>query len=96
MHSEQTINDLVEQGWIILDAADNEAAYFKWQTQAVDCLTALLGPNHFYCMRLKAFFQETGRKGLLAGTGILAAAREELARIELDSCSQINTSGQCC
>jgi hypothetical protein len=91
MLSEQTIEGLIVQGWIILDAVDDDA-YFKWQTQAVDCLTALLGANHFYCMRLRAFFKETGRKGLLAGTGILAAAREHLAGTELDSCSRMNAA----
>jgi hypothetical protein len=79
MYVEHTINDLIETGWSILDATTDEAAASKWKTQALDCLTSLLGPDHIYVTHLKDFFRKTGRGSLLAGTGILTAAREELA-----------------
>lgn len=79
MYVEHTINDLIETGWYILDTRTDEAAASKWKTQALDCLTSLLGPDHVYVTHLKDFFRKAGRGSLLAGTGILTAAKEELA-----------------
>lgn len=79
MYVEHTINDLIEMGWSVLDANADEAEVWKWKTQTLDCLTFLLGPNHIYVIHLKDFFRNSGRNSLLAGTGILTAAREVLA-----------------
>ena len=79
MYVEHTINNLIATGWSILDARTDEAAASKWKTQTLDCLTSLLGPDHIYVTHLKDFFRKAGRGSLLAGTGILTAAKEELA-----------------
>ncbi|MGO9570755.1 MAG: hypothetical protein ACLP5H_24785 [Desulfomonilaceae bacterium] len=79
MYVEHTISDLIETGWSILDARTDEAAASKWKTKALYCLTSLLGPDHIYVTHLKDFFRKPGRGSLLAGTGVLTAAKEALA-----------------
>ena len=67
MYVEHTINDLIETGWSILDARKDEAAASKWKTQALDCLTSLLGPDHIYVSHLKDFFQESRERQSSSG-----------------------------
>ena|SRR5208337_5177152 len=80
MHAEHTIDNFMELGWHILDTSRDEAAFVQWKTRALEYLTALLGPDHVYCVRLRGIIGETGTYGLLAGIGILAAAGQELTK----------------
>jgi len=79
MYVENTINELIEVGWCLLNTSMDEAAIPLWKTQTLDCLISLLGPDHLYVTHIKDFFRKAERDRLLAGTGILTAAREELA-----------------
>jgi hypothetical protein len=79
MYVEHFINDLIEKGWSSLDAGTDEAAISSWKAQTLDCLTFLLGPDHIYVTHLRDVFRKARTDTLLAGTGILTAAREELA-----------------
>ncbi len=80
MYAEHPIDNFMEQGWHILDTSRDEAAFVQWKTRALQCLKALLGPDHVYCVRLRGIIEETGTYGLLAGIGILAAAGQELTK----------------
>ena len=80
MNHEHVIDDLIRAGWIIIDASKDEEAAARWKTRALECLTGLLGGDHVYVANLKNFLRRPGRGSLLAGTGILTAAKEELAR----------------
>jgi hypothetical protein len=72
------IQNLIEEGWCILDAPGNDTASIRWKNQTVDFLTELLGPDHVYVTYLRDSFDETGKVSILSGTGILDAVGKEL------------------
>ncbi len=80
MSTERIIDDLIEAGWHVLDTDFDAAAFQHWRLRACNCLEALLGPNHQYTQSFRSFVREAEAKSLLAGGGILAATKEELAR----------------
>jgi hypothetical protein len=73
-----SLNDLINLAQFILDNGFDIQTFLTWKEAAFICLFGLLGPLHFYT---RSFGQVTGRtdeKGLLAGEGLLIAAREEI------------------
>jgi hypothetical protein len=79
MLSEKRINDLIEAGWHGLETGFDESAFQNWRREAFKCLTAMMGPEHPYTLYFKEYVHHYRRAGLLAGGGILSAAKEELA-----------------
>jgi hypothetical protein len=74
----ESLNDLIKLAQFILDNGFDIQTFLTWKEAAFICLLGLLGPLHFYT---RSFGQVTGRtdeKGLLAGEGLLIAAREEI------------------
>jgi hypothetical protein len=74
----ESLNDLINLAQFILDNGFDPQTFLTWKEAAFICLLGLLGPLHFYT---KSFGRVTGRtdeKGLLAGEGLLIAAREEI------------------
>ncbi len=78
MLAQRRIKDLIEAGWCIVDAPDNDHRFAQWKQQALDCLIQLVGPDHAYISYLRESFGRAGKLSVLSGTGILDAAREQL------------------
>ena|SRR5208337_4149655 len=79
MTVDQRIDDLIEAGWYMLDSDCDATAFANWRRKALDCVTALLGPSHRYTSYFTDFADEAETKSLLAGEGILIAAKEQMA-----------------
>jgi hypothetical protein len=71
------IDDLIEAGWGVLDADFDPVAFQRWRRGALDCLTAMLGPEHAYLRHFANFVRQGGKTDLLAAGGILSAAKEQ-------------------
>lgn len=80
MSIEKKIDDLIETGWHVLESDFDQAAFQKWRKQAVDCVNALLGPDHTYSGYFRDDIREAGQKNLLTATGVLFAVREEMTK----------------
>jgi hypothetical protein len=79
MTVEQRIDDLIEAGWRVLNSNFDAAEFAIWRRKALDCVTALVGPSHTYARYFSDFVEEAESKSVLAGEGILIAAKEQLA-----------------
>ncbi len=73
-----SLNDLINLAQFILDNGFDPQAFLTWKEAAFICLLALLGPLHFYTRSFGRVTGRTDEKGLLAGEGLLIAAREEI------------------
>ena len=76
MCSEKRIDDLMESGTLALKSDFDPTVFRRWRVQAVDCLTTLLGTNHYYTRNFKDFVRQSGRIDLLAAYGILSAVQQ--------------------
>jgi len=74
------IDDLIKAGWEVLAGDFQESAYAEWKQRAYCCLEALLGPRHYYTVSLTTRVTQAQETNLLAGTGILTAARDLIFR----------------
>ncbi len=74
------IDDLIDAGWNVLTGGFNDTAYEKWREKAHGCLETLLGPEHYYTVSLNTRVTKSRETNLLAGTGILTAARDLICR----------------
>jgi hypothetical protein len=80
MSMEGKIDDLIETGWWVLDSGFDPVAFQHWRRRALDCLTAMVGPEHVYTRHFEHFVRQEGPADLLLASGILSAAKEEMAR----------------
>ncbi|MFH1114248.1 MAG: hypothetical protein V1792_10030 [Pseudomonadota bacterium] len=78
MSVEQRIDDLIEAGWLVLDSDFDTVPFQHWRRKAVDCLTAVVGPDHVYTRQFENFVRQGGKTDLLAAGGILSAAKEQM------------------
>jgi hypothetical protein len=76
---EKQIDDLIEAGKQVLDTNFDPIAFSLWKSRAFDCLSTLLGPDHAYTMGFRDYVTEPEKKNILAGGGILVAAKERMA-----------------
>ncbi len=79
-----SLNDLINIAQFILDNGFDPQAFLTWKEAAFICLLGLLGPLHFYTRSFGRVTGRTDEKGLLAGEGLLIAAREEIAGAATD------------
>ncbi len=80
-----SLNDLIAMAQALLNNGFDTDAFLIWKTMAFGVLLGLLGPYHYYTRNFRHFTDETGRRGLLVGQGLLSAAKEEIAK---SSCSR--------
>jgi hypothetical protein len=79
MSVEQRIDDLIEAGWGVLHSDFDPVAFQHWRSEAFACLNAVVGPDHVYTRHFANFVRQGGSADLLAGGGILSAAKEQMA-----------------
>jgi hypothetical protein len=88
----QSVDNLIEAGWHVIDSDFDIKAFKRWRKQALDCVGALMGPAHPYTHYFKDFVEQAERTSLLTGAGILVATKEQVAKAERQSrtapCSQ--------
>lgn len=82
MRTETQIDMLIEAGWQIVKGDIRENAFQEWRREVLKCLTCLCGADHHYTDFFTSKVLEAGKRNVLAGLGVLAAAR--LGRIAED------------
>jgi hypothetical protein len=83
MSVEQRIDDLIEAGRRVLESDFDPVAFQHWRGRALDCLNAMVGPDHVYTKHFANFARQGGKRDLLAAGGILSAAKEQ------ESCNMV-------
>lgn len=79
MGVEGVIDRLIAAGRSLLDGNWNVTAFEKWRRRALECLRAFFGADHAYTLYFREFVRHAEKSQLLTGTGLLFAAREQLA-----------------
>ncbi len=74
------INELISLAQSLLDSGFDVQTLINWETAAFIALLSLLGPFHYYTQNFKRLTSEKDAKALLAGEGVLMAAREEIGK----------------
>lgn len=70
------LTSLINAARVILDNRFDAQVFLSWQALAFLTLTKLLGPLNYYTQNFKLFTSERNERSVLAGKGILIAARE--------------------
>ena len=74
------LNDLINAAQAILDAGFDVQSFLSWKEVALLTLLGLLGPLHYYTKTFKQSTAAQDSVSLLAGEGILMAAKEEMLK----------------
>lgn len=78
MYTDKPFDDLIRAGWEVIESDYHAAAFQNWRQKAFDCLVELMGPDHTYTQYFEHHIRRSESNDLLAGAGILGAAKEEL------------------
>jgi hypothetical protein len=81
----ESLNDLINLAQTLLVSGFDTDAFIHWQVLAFAALAGILGTNHYYTQNFKRLTSEKNSLGLLAGEGILVAAKEEIRKEELQA-----------
>lgn len=74
----EKLDDLIETAWRVVNTDFDPGAIYQWKKQAFDYLAENLGHDHYYTQYFKNCVEELEQQNLLAGGGILTAAKEEM------------------
>lgn len=80
MQTGQCLDDLIRVGWHALTESKDGDAFVPWKEKSIGCLAKLVGPDHQYTRWFRDFVQQFDDSSILAGAGLLTAAREEVRR----------------
>jgi hypothetical protein len=75
----ETLQALINAAQVFLEKGFSADDYLVWQQLSFLTILALLGPLHFYTKHFGLFTETPSRRSLLAGEGILEAAKGEIA-----------------
>lgn len=75
-----SLNELINLAQSILDSGFDAQTFLNWQSLSFLALVGILGPYHYYTRNFKRLTSEKSPRGLLAGEGILLAAKEQIQR----------------
>jgi hypothetical protein len=73
-----TFEGLIKAAWDVIERDFDETAFLEWRETAVEYLTEMLGPDHYYTKHFGHKFLQAEAMGVLSGTGILSAAKEQI------------------
>ena len=79
MAIEASIDDLIKAGWNVIDSDFDLVAFLHRRRSAFDCLTDMLGPDHYYSKYFAALLRQGEKAETLAAVGILSAAQQQMA-----------------
>ncbi len=74
------IDELIKAGWNLIESDLDAAAFQNWENQVRDSLGALVGPDHTYARQFEDYVKGTEATNVLAGCGILIAAKEQMRK----------------
>jgi hypothetical protein len=72
------LNELIAAAQAILDNGFDPSAFMSWELVAFLTLAALLGPLHYYTQNFRRLTSGKTPQSLLAGRGLIEAAKAEL------------------
>jgi len=75
------LNDLINAAQSILEKGFDVQAFLGWKEVAFLALLGVLGPLHYYTRTFKQVTAAQDSLSLLAGKGILMAAKEEILNV---------------
>jgi hypothetical protein len=76
----ESLNQLISLAQSILDSGFDPQAFLNWQILAFAALVGILGPYHYYTQNFKRLTSDKNPRSLLAGEGVLMAAKEQIAK----------------
>ena len=90
MKIEHQIDELIKAGWEVVDSDYDPVAFQHWRLKAFECLTAMFGPGHVYTKYFRDFVQQGRRTNVLAGGGVLTAAKQQWVGKEFQPSKHLN------
>jgi hypothetical protein len=78
MLAHKSINDLIEKGRGIAGKEFDGTGFLSWKSHALGYLASHFGPHHAYLQYFESFVRTPERMNILAGAGILEAAKEQM------------------
>jgi hypothetical protein len=69
---------LIKAAWDVIESDCDQSAFLEWRETAVEYLTEMLGPEHYYTKHFGHKVWQAEAMGVLSGTGILSAAKEQI------------------
>ena len=87
-----SLNDLIKGACSLLDNGFDVQHFACWKGIALVTLVGILGPFHYYTENFRRFTRETNPRSLLAGTGVLVAAKEQIGTEETSLLPEIQTA----
>jgi len=76
----ECIDSLIESAWSIVNGDPDTKGFLPWREKCVDCLSLLMGSDHYYTEYFQNLVQHADHLSVLAAGGILNAAKEEIAK----------------
>jgi hypothetical protein len=76
----ENLNELITAAQAILDSGFDISAFMSWKLLAFFTLAAVLGPLHYYTQNLRRLTSDKTPRSLLAGLGLVEAAKAELLK----------------
>jgi hypothetical protein len=78
MPTKPTFEGLIKAGWDVIKSDFDQTAFLEWRETAAEYLTEMLGPDHYYTKHFVHKVLQAKAMGVLSGTGILSAAKEQI------------------
>lgn len=79
MRFEKRIDELIDGARRAVETDFDSVSFQDWRSKASGCLADLLGPDHTYTQYFNDYVQYPQRRHILAGGGILEAAKQQLS-----------------
>jgi len=94
MKIEHQIDELIKAGWEVVDSDFDAVAFQHWRLKAFECLNAMFGSDHVYTKYFRDFVQQGSTSNVLAGGGVLTAAKQQWTSKELQPAKPVNAPDQ--
>ena len=78
MLAKQDFEGLIKAAWNVIERDFDETAFLEWRETAAEYLTEVLGHDHYYTKHFSHKVLRAEAIGVLSGTGILSAAKEQM------------------
>ncbi len=78
MATELNFERLIKAAWDVTARDFDENAFLEWRKRAVEYLTEILGPDHYYTQSFGNGVSLGEGKAVLSGIGVLSAAKEQV------------------
>jgi len=76
----ECLDNLIMIAWRIANGDPDTKAFPPWREKCVDCLSRLMGSDHYYTQYFQNLVRHPDPLSVLAAGGILNAVKEEIAK----------------